>query len=284
MAIKFGRQTQSGHLSVSSESKEPYAEDTRAQLVADSEAIIARYPQKRSALLPMLHLVQSVDGYVTGRGIELCAELLDLSQAEVSGVATFYTQYKRHPSGEYNVGVCTNTLCAIMGGDQIWDTVSEHLGIGHDETTEDGSITLERLECNAACDYAPVVMANWEFFDNQTPESTVELVDDLRAGTPVKPSRGPDRVCTFKETSRLLAGFADGHADEGVGAGAASLRGLEVAHREGWTAPGEEPRPTTTPDQAGQQVEGLAPGRHVPADADNASDQIPPDTTGEKGE
>ena len=284
MAIKFGRQTQSGHLSVSSESKEPYAEDTRAQLVADSEAIIARYPQKRSALLPMLHLVQSVDGYVTGRGIELCAELLDLSQAEVSGVATFYTQYKRHPSGEYNVGVCTNTLCAIMGGDQIWDTVSEHLGIGHDETTEDGSITLERLECNAACDYAPVVMANWEFFDNQTPESTVELVDDLRAGTPVKPSRGPDRVCTFKETSRLLAGFADSHADEGVGAGAASLRGLEVAHREGWTAPGEEPRPTTTPDQAGQQVEGLAPGRHVPADADNASDQIPPDTTGEKGE
>ena len=284
MAIKFGRQTQSGHLSVSSESKEPYAEDTRAQLVAASEAIIARYPQKRSALLPMLHLVQSVDGYVTGRGIELCAELLDLSQAEVSGVATFYTQYKRHPSGEYNVGVCTNTLCAIMGGDQIWDTVSEHLGIGHDETTEDGSITLERLECNAACDYAPVVMANWEFFDNQTPESTVELVDDLRAGTPVKPSRGPDRVCTFKETSRLLAGFADGHADEGVGAGAASLRGLEVAHREGWTAPGEEPRPTTTPDQAGQQVEGLAPGRHVPADADNASDQIPPDTTGEKGE
>ena len=100
----------------------------------------------------------------------------------------------------------------------------------------------------------------------------------------MKPSRGPDRVCTFKETSRLLAGFADGHADEGVGAGAASLRGLEVAHREGWTAPGEETRPTTTPDQAGQQVEGLAPGRHVPADADNASDQIPPDTTGEKGE
>ena len=135
--------------------------------------VIARYPQKRSALMPLLHLVQSVDGYVTGRGVSLCAELLDLTEAEVSGVATFYTQYKRHPNGEYTVGVCTNTLCAIMGGDRIYDTVSEHLGIGHDETTEDGKITLERIECNAACDFAPVVMTNWEFFDNQTPESTV---------------------------------------------------------------------------------------------------------------
>ncbi|NYF97755.1 NADH-quinone oxidoreductase subunit NuoE [Janibacter cremeus] len=284
MSIKFGRQTEFGHLYVSSESKEPYTAEVLEQLTADSQEIIERYPQKRSALLPMLHLVQSVDGYVTGRGIEFCAGLLDLTSAEVSGVATFYTQYKRHPSGEYNVGVCTNTLCAIMGGDQIWDTVSEHLGVGHDETTQDGSITLERLECNAACDFAPVVMTNWEFFDNQTPESTVELVDDLRAGKQVKPTRGPDRVCSFKETSRLLAGFADGRADEGIGAGPASLRGVDVAQREGWTAPGDEPRPTTTPDEAGEQVEGLAPGRHVPADEDNASDQTPPDTTGEKGE
>ena len=116
----------------------------------------------------------------------------------MSGVATFYTQYKRHPNGEYTVGVCTNTLCAIMGGDQIWDEVSEHLGIGHDETTADGKITLERVECNAACDYAPVVMANWEFFDNQTPESTKQLVDDLRAGKDVQPSRGPAKVCTLQ--------------------------------------------------------------------------------------
>lgn len=287
MSIKFGRQTEFGYLYVSSESKEPYTVEVLEQLTADSQEIIARYPQKRSALLPMLHLVQSVDGYVTGRGIEFCAQLLDLTAAEVSGVATFYTQYKRHPSGEYNVGVCTNTLCAIMGGDQIWDTVSEHLGVGHDETTEDGKITLERVECNAACDFAPVVMTNWEFFDNQTPESTVELVDDLRAGKPVKPTRGPDRVCSFKETSRLLAGFTDGRADEGVGAGPASLRGIEVARREGWTAPGdehEEPRPTTTPDEAGEQVDGLAAGRHVPADVDNVSDQTPPDSTDEKGE
>jgi NADH-quinone oxidoreductase subunit E len=140
-------------------------------------------------------------------------------------------------TADYTVGVCTNTLCAVMGGDAIWDAVSEHLGIGHDETTADGMITLERVECNAACDYAPVVMANWEFMDNQTPESTRRLVDDLRAGAEVRPTRGPNRQCTFKEMSRTLAGFADGLADEGVGAGPASLVGLKVAQDHDWTAP-----------------------------------------------
>jgi len=206
-----------------------YPEEVKAALLADAAQITARYPRERSALLPMLHLVQSVDGYVSPRGIELCAELLGLSGAEVSGVATFYTQFKRHPNGRYTLGVCTNTLCAIMGGDEIWASVSDYLGIGHDETTADGMVTLERIECNAACDYAPVVMANWEFFDNQTPTSTKALVDDLRSGVPVTPTRGPSKVCSFKEVSRVLAGFQDGLADEGVGAGPASLAGLEVA-------------------------------------------------------
>ena len=235
----YGEQTASGILHVSAESKEPYAADVLATLHEDAATVIARYPQKRSALLPLLHLVQSVDGYVTGRGVTFCAEVLDLTEAEVSGVATFYTQYKRHPNGEYTVGVCTNTLCAIMGGDRIWDEVSDHLGIGHDETTPDGKVTLERVECNAACDYAPVVMVNWEFFDNQTPDSTRALVDDLQAGAPVTPTRGPNKVCTFKEVSRVLAGFHDGLADEGVGAGHASLAGLKVAKEHGWVAPGD---------------------------------------------
>jgi NADH-quinone oxidoreductase subunit E len=237
----YGIQTAAGHLTVPAQSKEPYAADVLAQLHEDAVQVVAKYPQKRSALLPLLHLVQSVDGYVTGRGIDFCAEVLDLTTAEVSGVATFYTQYKRHPNGEFTVGVCTNTLCAIMGGDEIWDAVSEHLGIGHDETTPDGKITLERVECNAACDFAPVVMANWEFFDNQTPESTKQLVDDLRSGADVKPSRGPNRVCTFKQVSRVLAGFHDGLADEGVGAGPASLEGLRVARDHGWAAPDGAP-------------------------------------------
>ncbi|HYO17275.1 MAG TPA: NADH-quinone oxidoreductase subunit NuoE [Dermatophilaceae bacterium] len=206
-----------------------YPDDVLASLRADAALVIARYPRERSALLPLLHLVQSVDGYVAPRGIELCADLLGLTAAEVSGVATFYTQFKRHPNGKYTLGVCTNTLCAIMGGDEIWASVSEYLGIGHDETTADGMVTLERIECNAACDYAPVVMANWEFFDNQTPQSTNALVDELRSGAPVTPTRGASRVCSFKQVSRVLAGFHDGLADEGIGAGPASLAGLRVA-------------------------------------------------------
>ncbi|HEY1175540.1 MAG TPA: NAD(P)H-dependent oxidoreductase subunit E, partial [Phytomonospora sp.] len=100
-------------------------------LKAQAREIIARYPQgkSRSALLPMLHLVQSVDGRITEQGVNFCAELLDITPAQVTGVATFYTQYKRKPMGEYHVGVCINTLCAVLGGDQIWAELSEHVGV-----------------------------------------------------------------------------------------------------------------------------------------------------------
>jgi NADH-quinone oxidoreductase subunit E len=201
--------------------------------------IAARYPQKRSGLLPMLHLVQSAEGRVTPGGIEACAEILDITAAEVSGVATFYTMYKRRPVGDYHVGVCTNTLCAVMGGDAIFERLKEHLEVGNDETTEDGKITLEHVECNAACDYAPVVMVNWEFMDNQSPESATRLVDDLRAGNEVNSTRGP-RICTWREAERVLAGFNDGLADEGPAAGPASLVGLDIARENGWTAPGTD--------------------------------------------
>ena len=214
------------------------SDETRERLEAEARQIIARYPEPRSALLPMLHLMQSEEGYVSPEAIALCAELLDLSKAEVAAVCTFYTQFKRHPNGTYTVGVCTNTLCAVMGGDAIYDTLSNHLGVGHDETTDDGAITLERVECNAACDYAPVMMVNWEFFDNQTPASAVDVVERLRAGEDVAPTRGAARVCSFKQTSRVLAGFSDGRADEGVGAGPASLEGLRLARENKWTAPG----------------------------------------------
>ncbi len=275
----------SGHLRVDPRSRAPYPADVLARLREDAALIVARYPQQRSALLPLLHLVQSVDGYVAGRGIALCAELLDLELAEVSGVATFYTQYKRHPNGEFTVGVCTNTLCAIMGGDQIWEAVSDHLGVGHDETTPDGKVTLERIECNAACDYAPVVMANWEFFDNQTIDSTRELVDDLRAGRRVRPTRGADSVATFKQVSRVLAGFPDGRADEGVGAGGPSVVGLQVAAERGWTAAAnDDGRQEVTDGQApdasaaGEATSGLAAGRHSSTDTPaNEPGELPGD-------
>ncbi len=213
-----------------------YDDATLAQLTADAQQILARYPEPRSGLLPVLHLVQSVDGFVSPDGIGFAAQLFGLSAAEVSAVATFYTQYKRRPNGEYQVGVCTNTLCAIMGGDRIWDELSEHVGVGNGETTADGAITLERIECNAACDYAPVMMVNWEFFDNQTPESAKQVVDDLRLGKDVAPSRGPNKVCSFKQTERLLAGFEDGLANEDQGVGGPTLAGLDAAKAAGWEA------------------------------------------------
>ena len=208
-------------------------EQTREEM----RVIIARYPKPRSALLPMLHLAQSVEGYVSPDGIAMCSEELGLTKAEVGAVATFYTMYRRKPAGEYHVGVCTNTLCAVLGGDAILDSLKEHLGIGHNETTEDGRISLEHVECNAACDYAPVVMVNWEFYDNQTPSSTRDLVDAARAGNPPPPTRGANSLCTFKQASRVLAGFPDGRANEGVQAGPATLAGLVLAKERGDRAP-----------------------------------------------
>ena len=205
--------------------------------------IAARYPEARSGLLPMLHLVQSVQGRITPEGIEACADVLGISAADVSGVATFYTMYKRRPVGDYHVGVCTNTLCAVMGGDAIFERLKEHLGVGNDETTlptGDGrTVTLEHVECNAACDYAPVMMVNWEFMDNMTPESARQLVDDLREGRQVRSTRGP-RIATWREIERVLAGFPDDRVDEGPAAGPASLVGLGIAKERGWAAPGAE--------------------------------------------
>ncbi|MDR2564700.1 MAG: NADH-quinone oxidoreductase subunit NuoE [Bifidobacteriaceae bacterium] len=214
-----------------------YAPETLTALAADAAQVTGRYPSRRSALLPLLHLVQSVDGYISPDGIAFCAETLELTAAEVSAVATFYSQFKRQPNGKYTLGVCITSLCGLMGGDAIFERLSEYLAVGNDQTTEDGMFTLEKIECNAACDYAPVLMVNWEFFDNQTPASAVGLVDDLRAGKAVRPTRGPDKLATFKEVSRVLAGFEDGHANEGPSAGQPSLEGVELAAREGWAAP-----------------------------------------------
>ena len=197
--------------------------------IATMDQIIARYPKSRSAIMPLLHFVQSLDGYVTDRGIETIAQKLDLSTAEVTAVSSFYTQYKSEPVGEYHVGVCVNTLCAVMGGDELYRTACDRLGISNHETTPDGKVSLERIECNAACDYAPVVMVNWEFYDNQTPESLRELVDGVRAGNPPAPTRGPKKLRTWKENSAVLAGLSDGLAGEGLQAGEASLRGLKIS-------------------------------------------------------
>jgi len=249
--------------------------------------IAARYPQARSGLLPMLHLVQSAEGRITPEGIEACADLLGITAAEVSGVATFYTMYKRKPVGDYHVGVCTNTLCAVMGGDAIFERLKDHLEIGNDETTpNDGAgktITLEHLECNAACDYAPVMMVNWEFMDNMTPASATQLVDDLRSGVEVRSTRGP-RICTWREAERVLAGFPDDRADEGPSAGPASLVGVELARENGWTAPPTDEPDHRTDGNAGRQADGKFTGSRAgaaeQADTSRAESEAKADESG----
>ena len=209
------------------------SESTRVQ----AREIISRYPQARSALLPMLHLVQSEEGYVSADGIALCADELSLTTAEVAAVATFYTMYHRKPAGEFHIGVCINPGCGILGGDAIWEKLSSRLGIGHDEVTPDGKISLERIECQAACTHAPVMTANWEFLDNMTPESAIDVVEKLASGKEVISTRGP-KIRTFKENELTLAGFDDGLVDEGVQADEQMLAGLNRAKELGQTAPG----------------------------------------------
>ncbi|HET6499548.1 MAG TPA: NADH-quinone oxidoreductase subunit NuoE [Amycolatopsis sp.] len=215
-------------------------------IVEKARNLIARYPQSRSALLPMLHLVQSVQGYVSQEGIDFCAARLDLSEAEVSAVVTFYTMYKRRPCGEHLVSVCTNTLCAALGGDEILGTLRDHLGVGHEETAgepgEPGSITLEHAECLAACDLAPVLQVNYEYYDKQTPESAVELVDALRRGERPAPSRGAP-LTDFREAEAQLAGFFPADEEtyrsqvDGPSQSVETLRGAALAEERGWTAP-----------------------------------------------
>jgi NADH-quinone oxidoreductase subunit E len=217
--------------------------------------IIAQYPpdRSRSALLPLLHLVQSHEGYVSPDGIGFCASMLGLNRAEVAAVATFYTMYKREPAGDFLVSVCTNTLCDTLGGQRVYDELAERLGVGHNETTADGTITLEHAECLAACDYGPVLTVNYEFFDKVTPESAAELVQRLRNGERPTPSRGA-RLCTLKEISRQLAGFGDDRPNalaDGI-AGDASLAGAALAKAHGVGAPEYDPTTPIVPEKENQ--------------------------------
>jgi NADH-quinone oxidoreductase E subunit len=219
------------------------------QVRLEAREIIARYPQPRSALLPMLHLVQSHQGYVSPEGVALCAEELGLTKAEVGAVATFYTMYKRRPTGRHLVSVCTNTLCSVLGGQRIFDALSADLGIHHDETAADGSVTLEHAECLAACDYAPVVTVDYEFYDQQDVESARALVAALRRGEKPHPTRGAP-LTDFRGVSRQLAGFdqyggedARAAAVDAEGSIGPTLAGLRLAAERGESAPPMPGRP-----------------------------------------
>lgn len=243
--IRFGRTPQETDRIGKPDARGRYDPHTVERLDADAEAIIARYVDdaaadpgggivpERSALIPLLHLVQAEDGYITPAGVEFCARHLSLSTAEVSAVASFYSMYRRNPTGTHHVGVCTNALCATLGGDELLAALRDHLGVGESpgDTTADGAVTVEPIECNAACDFAPMMTVDWEFFDDRTPENARALVDDLRAGRPVTPTRGAP-LRTFRDTCRLLAGFRDERPDSlegGSGPADASLAGLRTS-------------------------------------------------------
>jgi NADH-quinone oxidoreductase subunit E len=200
--------------------------------------LAALYPEARSALLPMLHLVQSEEGEVTPDGIAACADVLGITPAEATAVATFYTMYKRKPVGKHHIGVCTNTMCGLLGGDAVYDAVNQRLGgVGHNEPTEDGGFFLERIECQAACTHAPVMTVDWEYIDDVTPAGAVDIIDRLERGEPVQSTRGPV-IRDFRASERTLAFPDDGLASEGTPVDAKMLVGLNVAKERGMSAPG----------------------------------------------
>jgi NADH-quinone oxidoreductase subunit E len=208
-----------------------FSEATRGQM----RDLASRYPKSRSALLPMLHLVQSVDNEVTAEGINACAEVLGITSAEVTAVATFYTMYKRKPVGKHHVGVCTNTLCGLLGGDAVYAALSERLGIGSNEPSADGEFWLERIECQAACTHAPVMTVDWVFMDDVTPASAVDVVDRLARGEQVASTRGPV-IRDFQATEHTLAYPLDGLVNEGEAVDAKMLVGLRIARERGMSA------------------------------------------------
>jgi NADH-quinone oxidoreductase subunit E len=175
---------------------------------AAAERIVARYPTRRSALIPLLYLIQSEAGWVPRQGMREVAEILDLTTAEVEAVATFYTMLKLHPCGKYVISICTNPSCALVGGRKLYDRARELLGDHADQVTEDGVFTLEEEECLAACDKAPVLALNYVYFDKVTEEQLEQMIASIRDGNVPEAARGgvPGEL---KDISKVLAGAGE---------------------------------------------------------------------------
>jgi NADH-quinone oxidoreductase subunit E len=164
-----------------------------------AEGIIARYPEPRSALLPLLYLVQAEQGHVTREGMQEVGELLGLTTAEVEAVATYYTMFKKVPTGDWLLSVCTNLSCALAGGRRVYERARE-------VSAQDEGIEVEEVECLGACDAAPVVQVNYCGYDRVDEDRLLEMVESLRGGEPPPPPRGPTPV-PHRDTARMLAGL-----------------------------------------------------------------------------
>jgi NADH-quinone oxidoreductase subunit E len=182
----------------------PLTESTRDEL----RALTQKFPVARAALLPMLHLVQSYEGYVSEDGIALCAEVLGLTKAEVGAVATFYTMYKREPVGDYLLSVCTNPTCKIAGGQEIYESYVEACGGAH--VDPEGGVMVEHAECLGICDAAPVVQVNYEMFGPVTHDQAMDLLTKAKAGDPPASNRSGQVPPVFTAVERELSGIDDG--------------------------------------------------------------------------
>lgn len=173
--------------------------------------MLARYPEgkERSAIMPLLYLVQSVEGRVTPEGLREVAGLLGLRTAEVEAVASFYTMLRLRPTGEHVISVCTNLSCALRGAKEVYEAAHEAAAVGHGrEISDDGRFTVHEEECLGACDAAPVVQVDFANHDRVTPERMREIVDALRRDEVPEPARGV-AARDFKHASRILAGLED---------------------------------------------------------------------------
>ena len=144
--------------------------------------LVGHYPRAKSATIPLCHLAQEQDGYLTEDAMEHIAELVDCTPAEVYGTASFYEMFKFHPVGKYLLGVCTNISCMLVGGEELLAHASSTLGIRPGATTNDGLFTLEEMECLAACTEAPCLQVNYRYFERLTHDGFDSLVGELRAG------------------------------------------------------------------------------------------------------
>jgi NADH-quinone oxidoreductase subunit E len=150
--------------------------------VVRARELISLYPHKRSALIPVLHLLQQQDGYLSADGMEHVAELFDLTPAEVRGTASFYEMFHLQPVGRYLVALCTNIACMLAGAYELLEHMEQRLGVPLGGTSADGMFTLEDTECLALCGNAPCLVVNWRYFGDMTPERWDALAEDLAAG------------------------------------------------------------------------------------------------------
>jgi NADH-quinone oxidoreductase subunit E len=182
--------------------------------IAVAEEIIARYPRPKSALIPLLHLAQEQDGYVSDDAMRHIAELVGVTPAEVLGTCSFYEMFKREPVGEYLVNVCSNISCMLVGGEELLHHLEGKLGIKAGSTTTDGTFTLEDVECIAACTEAPCLQVNYRYFYKVTPDAADALIEDLRAGR--RASEVPKHGVLARVRQQIPAERRAGNAVPGV--------------------------------------------------------------------